>query len=133
MSSKISANRRLEELSNDNERQIDERDECAAAWFFANKQLKMEIQIEALEDEVQDLEDERDDKDEEIEKLKEENKELKEANDKFKCAKCKGHHTGCSNPTCDTCVEELKEENLELRLAVRRNQDEIDRLREILG
>ena len=38
-------------------------------------------------------------------------KQLKEENDKFKCAKCKGHHTGCANPTCDTCVEELKEEN----------------------
>jgi hypothetical protein len=30
--------------------------------------------------------------------------------DKFKCEKCKGHHTGCPNPTCDTCVEELKED-----------------------
>ena len=30
-------------------------------------------------------------------------------------------------------VKKLKEENLELRLWVRRNQDEIDRLREILG
>ena len=120
MSSKISANRRLEELTNDNERHIDERDESSAAWFFANKQLKMEIQIEALEDEVQDLEDERDDKDEEIEKLKE---QIKESNT---------HDTTCM---CDVCEknDKLKEENLELRLAVRRNQDEIDRLREILG
>ena len=45
--------------------------------------------------------------------LKEENKKLKAKNvknkyDKFKCEKCKGHHTGCANPTCDSCVEELK-------------------------
>lgn len=124
MSSKISANRRLEELIGDNEFDItahaNVRGENCVAWFFANKQLKMEIQIEALEDEVQDLEDERDDKDEEIEKLKE---QIKESNT---------HDTTCM---CDVCEknDKLKEENLELRLAVRRNQDEIDRLREILG
>ena len=50
-----------------------------------------------------------------IEELKEEIEKLKEENDKFKCAKCKGHHTGCANPTCDTCVEELKEENEKLK------------------
>ena len=74
MSSKISANRRLEELTGDNERHITAHTniggENCVAWFFANKQLKMEIQIEELENEVQELEDERDDKDEEIEKLK---------------------------------------------------------------
>ena len=43
--------------------------------------------------------------------LKEENEKLKAKHDKFQCAKCKGHHTGCANPTCDSCVEELKEEN----------------------
>ena len=175
MSSKISANRRLEELSNDNEREIDERDESSAAWFFANKQLKMEIQIEALEDEVQDLEDERDDKDEEIEKLKEENKELtekdhqlysvrrdadiceitglediseledfvaelKEVKAEKRCVKeeldeaCAFRDKFSEDLAKDwVTISKLKEENLELRLWVRRNQDEIDRLREILG
>ena len=53
MSSKISANRRLEELTGDNEFDItahtDVKGENCVAWFFANKQLKMEIKIEALE------------------------------------------------------------------------------------
>ena len=46
--------------------------------------------------------------------------ELKENKyDKFKCQKCKGHHTGCANPTCDTCVEELKTENKELKQGIK--------------
>jgi len=54
------------------------------------------------------------------EKLKKDNEKLNEMKkyDKFKCNECKAHHTGCSNPTCDTCVEQmikkLKEENEKL-------------------
>ena len=48
--------------------------------------------------------------------MSEEIKSLKENKyDKFQCAKCLGHHTGCSNPTCDSCVKELKEENEKLK------------------
>ena len=175
MSSKISANRRLEELTGDNEFDItahtDVKGENCVAWFFANKQLKMEIKIEALEDEVQDLEDERDDKDEEIEKLKEELNEAPEmrytGEEMEKMVKVMEHidehpdyketiddlmsdyeddikklkeqieenNTHDTTCMCDVCEknDKLKEENLELRLWVRRNQDEIDRLREILG
>jgi len=45
---------------------------------------------------------------------RQENKELKERNkyDKFKCANCKAHHTGCADPTCDSCVKELNAEIL---------------------
>tara|TARA_Y100000004_G_scaffold126002_1_gene141776 strand:- start:1578 stop:2369 length:792 start_codon:yes stop_codon:yes gene_type:complete len=51
-----------------------------------------------------------------IKKLEQENKKLKENKyDKFKCDVCKGHHTGCSDPTCNSCVEELKEENKKLK------------------
>tara|TARA_R110000787_G_scaffold185995_1_gene297565 strand:- start:12 stop:788 length:777 start_codon:yes stop_codon:yes gene_type:complete len=52
----------------------------------------------------------------EIEQLKKENEKLKlfAKYDKFKCAKCRGNHTGCSNPTCDTCVAELQKENEKL-------------------
>jgi hypothetical protein len=46
---------------------------------------------------------------EENEKLKKDNEKLNEMKkyDKFKCNECKAHHTGCSNPTCDTCVEQM--------------------------
>ena len=48
--------------------------------------------------------------------LKEENEKLKENKyDKFKCSKCQGHHTGCSNPTCDSCVKDITKENEKLK------------------
>lgn len=51
-----------------------------------------------------------------IKELKEENKKLKENKyDKFKCSKCQGHHTGCSNPTCDSCVKDITKENEKLK------------------
>tara|TARA_R110002126_G_scaffold22885_1_gene81143 strand:- start:548 stop:1138 length:591 start_codon:yes stop_codon:yes gene_type:complete len=55
----------------------------------------------------------------ELVELKKQNKKLKlfAKYDKFKCAKCRGHHTGCCNPTCDTCVAELKKENDKLEAA----------------
>ena len=65
-----------------------------------------------------------------IESLKEENGKLKAKHDKFKCAKCKGHHTGCANPTCDTCVEELKEENRQFTDKADEKDEEIQQLTE---
>ena len=48
--------------------------------------------------------------------LLDENKKLKENKyDKFKCSKCQGHHTGCSNPTCDSCVKDIIKEIEELQ------------------
>jgi len=48
--------------------------------------------------------------------LQEEMKKLKENKyDKFKCSKCQGHHTGCSNPTCDSCVKDITKENEKLK------------------
>jgi len=64
----------------------------------------------------------------EIEYLKEENEKLKAKHDKFQCAKCKGHHTGCANPTCDSCVEELKEENCKFTDALDEKDEEIQKL-----
>ena len=53
---------------------------------------------------------------EKIQELKEENEKLKENKyDKFKCDVCKGHHIGCSNPTCRECIQELKEENRKMK------------------
>ena len=60
----------------------------------------------------------------EVKKLKQENEKLtKNKYDKFKCEKCKGHCTGCANPTCDTCVEELKEENEKLKQELKRSHE----------
>jgi len=86
--------------------------------------------IEALKAELDDVKEERDkyfgyleDKDYECETqreykeaLEEENEKLKEGKlSKFQCDKCKGHHTGCANPTCDSCVKEIEEENEKLK------------------
>ena len=60
-------------------------------------------------------------------------KSLKENKyDKFQCAKCLGHHTGCSNPTCDSCVKELKELNESQRKTIQDyHTKEAKRLNEI--
>ena len=51
---------------------------------------------------------------------------------KFQCAKCLGHHTGCSNPTCDSCVKELKELNESQRKRIQGyHTNEAKRLNEI--
>ena len=56
-----------------------------------------------------------------------ENQQLKRAN-KFKCEKCKGNHTGCANPTCDSCVEELKEEKYSLYAKWQERGEEVKEL-----
>ena len=88
-----------------------------------NKKLKEEIkeyEIESNESGVQEqklyrqlfqFEAENEKLQEENKELKEENKKLKETKlSKFQCDRCKGHHTGCANPTCDSCVKEIEEE-----------------------
>ena len=74
------------------------------------KQLKEDYHQKEI-DEQTEIE-ERENAEEQIEELKEEIKKLKENKyDKFKCSKCQGHHTGCSNPTCDSCVKDITKEN----------------------
>ena len=66
---------------------------------------KLKNTILSLKSSVDDLREARDMRDHQIEKLKEGKLS------KFQCDKCKGHHTGCANPTCDSCVKEIEEEN----------------------
>ena len=58
-------------------------------------------------------------------------KSLKEGKlSKFQCDKCKGHHTGCANPTCDSCVKEIEEENEKLKNTIVSLKSSVDDLRE---
>lgn len=81
---------------------------------------KFKNTIVSLKSSVDDLREARDMRDHQIEKLKEGKLS------KFQCDKCKGHHTGCANPTCDSCVKEIEEENEKLKEEIKHITNELE-------